>query len=86
MLRYRGEQETSYDMVTGMLKVFSIDVYALLDPDANLLFITPLVSKKIDIFPHILHEPLMVSTPVGETIVAKMVYTNCPIEFLMLNY
>ena len=29
----RGEQETSPKVVTGMLKVFSIDVYALLDPD-----------------------------------------------------
>ena len=35
-LRSRGEQETSSDVVTGMLKVFSIDVYSLLDPDATL--------------------------------------------------
>ena len=32
----RGEQETSPNMVTGMLKVFFIDVYALLDPGATL--------------------------------------------------
>ena len=31
-LRSRGEQETSPDLVTGMFQVFSIDVYALLDP------------------------------------------------------
>ena len=36
----RGEQETSPDMVTNMLKVFSIDVNTLLDPDAALLFVT----------------------------------------------
>ena len=29
-LRSRGEQETSPDVVTGMLKVFSIDVYPYL--------------------------------------------------------
>ena len=35
-LRNRGEQETSPNMVTSMLKVFFIDVYALLDPGATL--------------------------------------------------
>ena len=36
-------------MVTGMLKVFSIDVYNLLDLSANLSFVTPLIAKKFDI-------------------------------------
>ena len=84
-LRSRGEQETSPDMVTGMLKVFSFDVYALLDPGATLSFMTPLVAKKFDI----LHEPFIVSTPVGESVVGKRVHRNCPImlpiEFLILS-
>ena len=42
-LHSRGEQETSLDIVTSMLKVFSLDVYALLDPGATLTFVTPLV-------------------------------------------
>ena len=54
-----------------MLKVFSIDVYALLDPGATLSFVTPLVAKKFDILPDILHEHFLVSTPVGESIFAK---------------
>ena len=33
-LRSRDEKETSPDVVTGMLKIFTLDVYALLDPDA----------------------------------------------------
>ena len=45
-LRSRGEQETSPNVVTFMFKVFSIDVYAFLDPGATLSFITPLVAKK----------------------------------------
>ena len=57
----------------SMMKVFSIDAYALLDPDANLSFVTPLVDKKFDILPQILHEPFIVSTLVGESIVAKRV-------------
>ena len=56
-LRSRGDQETSPDVVTGMLKVFSLDVYALLDTSATLSFVTPLVAKKFDILPDILHEP-----------------------------
>ena len=57
--------------MTGMLKVFSIDVYVLLDPGATLSFLNPLVAKNFDIFPDILHEPFIVSTPVGESVVAK---------------
>ena len=61
-LRSRYEQETSPDVVTVMLKVFSINVYDLLDPGATLSFFTPLVAKKFNIFPNILHEPFIVST------------------------
>ena len=62
----RGEQETFPNVVTGMLKVFSLTVYALLDPVSTLSFVTPLVDKNIDILP----EPFIVSTPVGESVVA----------------
>ena len=66
-------------MVTDMLQVFSMYVYALLDPGATLSFVTPLISKKIENLPDILNEPFMVSTLVGESVVAKRVYRNCPI-------
>ena len=64
-----------------MLKVFSIDVYVLLDPGATLSVVTPLVTKKFDILPDILHEPFIVSTPMGESVIAKRVYRYCPIMF-----
>ena len=51
-----------------MLKVFFLDVHVLLDVGATLSFITPLVAKKFDILPDILHEPFIVSTPVGESL------------------
>ena len=41
-LRSMGEQETSSDMVTSMLKVFTIDVYGLLYVGCTLSFVTPL--------------------------------------------
>ena len=62
-----------------MLKVFSINVYALLNPDATLSFVTPLVEKKFDIWLDILHEHFIVSTLVGESVVEKRVHRNCPI-------
>lgn len=39
------EQEESPDIVTGMLQVFYINVYALLDRGATLSFVTPLVDN-----------------------------------------
>ena len=64
-IRSRGEQETSPDVVTGMLKC-SVDVYSLLYLGATLYFVTTLVSKKFDFLPDILNEPLIVYTPVVE--------------------
>ena len=62
-----------------MLNVFSINVYAFLDPSATLLFVTPLVAQNFDILVDILHEPFIVSTQVTGYVVAKKVYRNCPI-------
>ena len=64
-LRSRGEQETSPGVVTGLLKVFYIDAYALLDPGDTLSFVTPLVAKKFDMLLDTLHEHFIVSTLVG---------------------
>ena len=62
-----------------MLKVFSLDGYALLDPHATLSFFRPLIANKFAMLPDILHEPFLVSTPVGESFVAKRVYISFPI-------
>ena len=67
-------------MVTGMLHLFSFDVYALLDPSATLYFVTPLVSMKFDILPNISHGPFLVSTLVGDSVVVNRVYRVCPIS------
>ena len=65
-LRYRGEEECFPNVVTSMLQVFSIDVYALIYPSATLSFVSPLLSRKFDTFPDILYEPFMVTTSVDE--------------------
>ncbi|KAG5586628.1 hypothetical protein H5410_047062 [Solanum commersonii] len=48
----RQEQKNSPDVVTGMIKVFTLDVYALLDPGACLSFVTPYVANKFDVLPN----------------------------------
>ena len=75
-----GEQESSPNVVTGMLQVFSIDVYALLDLGSTLSFFTPFVASQFDIFPNILNEPFMVTIPVGDSMVKKRVHRNCLIK------
>ena len=57
-LRSRGEQDTSPVMVTGMLKVFLIDVYPLRDAGATLSFVNSLIAKKFDIFSDTLNDLL----------------------------
>ena len=50
-------------MVTGMLKAFSISIYALLDPGSTLSFVTPLVNISFEILPEVQHDPIVLSTP-----------------------
>ena len=60
-----------------MLRVFSIDVYALLDPGVTLSFVTHLVAKKFNVIPV---EPFMVATRVCDSFVARRVFRSCPIS------
>lgn len=77
----RGDQESSLDVVTGMLKLFSFDVYALLDLGATLSFVAPLVALKFEILPGIFDEPFSVSTLMGDSVVCKRVYKCYPISY-----
>ena len=67
-LKGREEQENSTDVVTCTLHVFSFPMYEFLDPGSTFSFVTPLVASKFDILPDILHEPILVSTPIGDII------------------
>lgn len=60
------EVEETPDVVTSILKVFDFDVYALLDPDANLSFVTPFQAIRFYMCPEILLEPLSIYTPIAE--------------------
>jgi len=64
-----------------MLKVFHFNTYALLDLGATLSFFTSYVAMRFDVGPEILSNPFHISTPMGNAIVAKRVYRNCPIPY-----
>ena len=63
-------------MVTGMVQVFSTFVYALLDPRSTLSFVTPLLALTFEVLPEVLHDPIVISTPLGENVRTDRVYQN----------
>ena len=63
-------------MVTGMLQVFSTSFYDLLDPGSVLSFVTPLVALLFEIFIEVLHDPIVVSTLLGENVRADRVFKD----------
>ena len=73
----RQEQENSPNVVIGTIKVFTFDVYDLLDPGASLYFVNPYVANKFEILHEKICEPFCVSTPVGESILEERVYRDC---------
>ncbi|WMV49890.1 hypothetical protein MTR67_043275 [Solanum verrucosum] len=74
------DHEDSPDVVANMLNVFHLYVYALLDLDSTLSFVTPYVTMRFVVCPAILLEPFSVSTPVSDATVAKQVCRNCPVS------
>lgn len=54
-----------------MLCVFQLDVYAFLDPQATLSFMTPYIALNVYVNPKILSEPFFESTHFGESILVK---------------
>ena len=65
-----------------MLRIFQFDVYALLDLGSSLSYVTPLIAVNFKMSPEIIPEPILVSTPVDDSIVDQKVYKKCPITVL----
>ena len=65
------------EVVMGTLSIFSFDLYALINLGPTLSYATPLVAGKFERIPELLVKPFEVSTPVGESIIARRVYRNC---------
>ena len=62
-----------------MLRVFDLDVYALLDPYSTLYFVTPYIELQFNVSLETLSEPFLVSTLVGDPVIDRQVYRNCPV-------
>ena len=75
----RQDQEGSPDVVTGMLQVFDLDVYALLDPWANLSFVTSYMAVQFSVSPETISESFLVCTQVDDPVIARRVYISCPL-------
>ena len=50
-LQARQDQEGSPDVVTGTLRIFDLDDYALLDQGVTLYFITPFITVQLSVDP-----------------------------------
>ncbi|XP_070047138.1 uncharacterized protein [Nicotiana tomentosiformis] len=75
----RQNLESSPDMVVGILSVFSLNVYALIDPGSTLSYISPFVASSCGKKPELLRQLFEVSTPVGESVVVRRVYRGCDV-------
>lgn len=73
------KQENSLDVVNGIFKLFTFDIYEFLYLGASLYFVTPYVAMRFNIILEQLIEPINVSTPVGESILVEKVYCDCAI-------
>ena len=73
------DQEGSPDVVTVTLRVFDLDVYALLHPGANISFITSYIAVQFNVSLQTLSEPFSNYTPVGDPVIARRVYKNIPV-------
>ncbi|XP_070012964.1 uncharacterized protein [Nicotiana sylvestris] len=79
-LAYRQDTEARGNVVTCMLTIFTFDVYPLIDPGSTLSYVTPYIAKKFGIELEKLCEPFEMSTPVGESVIARCIYRGCLVK------
>lgn len=76
----KKEAEASNTVVTGTLHLFSHDVKVLVDPGSTHFFMSSRLMTHIDATPELLKYELVISTPLGKTMVAELVYKSCVIR------
>ena len=64
-------------MVIRMIQAFDFNFYTLIDPRASLSFVTSYASMNFNKSLKHLTKLFTISTPVGESILAKRVYRDC---------
>lgn len=67
------EKENSADVVIGLIKFFTFDVYALIDLGASLYFVTPYIAMNFNILHDHFLKPFIISKLVGDSILTERV-------------
>ena len=65
--------------MSGTLRVFDLDVNALLDPGDTLYFLTPYILVQFNVSLENISKPFSVSTLVNDPVISRRVYRNCPV-------
>ncbi|XP_070050312.1 uncharacterized protein [Nicotiana tomentosiformis] len=71
--------EASNVDIKGILTVFSLHAYALMDPGSTFSYVTPYFALDFGIEPEQLLEPFSMSTPVGDSVISSRIYKGCVI-------
>ncbi|XP_055802368.1 uncharacterized protein LOC129871475 [Solanum dulcamara] len=78
-LASRWDQQASPNVVTGILSIFSRDIYALIDLGSTLSYVSPFVDGRVGIKPESI-DPFEIATSVGDSIRVKQGYKNCSVS------
>jgi hypothetical protein len=73
------DAQVNPDVVTGIMNVLDQDVHILIDPGSTHSFISHAFASMVDQAWNLLDCPLRVETPVGASMIAKYVLSNCKI-------
>lgn len=80
MIGNQQDPEVVPHVVMGMLQVLTFDYYALPDLGMTLSLMTLYVTSRFVILLEFLLEPFFVFTPIGESILANIVYGDCVVS------
>lgn len=70
-MKGREEQDNFADVDNLNLLVLCFHVYALLDLVSTLSMFTPLLANQFELIPEILHEPFLVNTTIGDSVMVE---------------
>ncbi|XP_070056831.1 uncharacterized protein [Nicotiana tomentosiformis] len=76
----RQDAQASNVVVTSILSVCSFDALALIDPGSTHSYVSSYFILRFSRQPELLNDPFLVSTPVGESLLAEYVYRACQIQ------
>ena len=80
------EAATAPDVIRGNILLYDLTVCALIDPGAMHSFISTAIASRLPFIPGMLSNNLIVSTPVGKSVIVRTVYRDCTIQINMVEF